>query len=437
MRKRTLPFCCAQALLLCYVQISEKRILLLFCLGLFLLQTAYACIRGYALPVLLFYLPWAPLLRFSPDSISFYTLALLLACCIQTGKNKLSLKSDYVAIALAIAVLSLLAKIIGGYRLTNSYWMFLAMLALFPMLDFENRAYSFFWLTVFFSLGIILAALTAERFSDYPNIAKYITVDVYLSITRRSGYYGDPNFYAAHITAAIAGCFALISNGQTRRRTLALLIATGFLVYCGFLSGSKSFFLTGSLLLLLWVIEICLGKKKIAQKTALLLILLAFLFYIASSALFHDKLDVMLARLSKANTASEFTTGRTDLWKRYLAGIFNSPRLLLLGQGFTNILIAPKASHNTLIQLLYQLGIFGGLLLAAWHWRLCREIVGDPRPSGTKAVCIAMLAFGALLPWMAVDILFFDELFLIPTYVLIGMDELCSDNKLCEEGLDK
>ena len=119
MRKQALLFCCAQVVLLCYAQIHKNRILVFLCLGLFLLHIAYTCIHNYELPVLLFYLPWTALLRFSPDSISFYTLALLMVGCIEIVKNKFQLKNYYVSIALVIAVLSLLAKIISGYRLTN------------------------------------------------------------------------------------------------------------------------------------------------------------------------------------------------------------------------------------------------------------------------------------------------------------------------------
>ena len=421
MRKQALLFCCAQVVLLCYAQIHKNRILVFLCLWLFLLYIAYTCIHNYELPVLLFYLPWTALLRFSPDSISFYTLALLMVGCIEIVKNKFQLKNYYVSIALVIAVLSLLAKIISGYRLTNSYLMFLAMLVLFPMLDFENRGYDFYWLTVSFAIGIIIAALTAERFAGYPNIAQYIKVDSYLSITRRCGFYGDPNFYTAHITAAIAGCLVLVADGQRRARTAVLLVLAAVLVYCGFLSGSKSFFLIWVFLMILWVIEICQTKGKLTRKAALILGLLVFLVYVASSSLFRDKIDVILTRFSWADNASELTTGRTDLWKIYLTAIFDSPRLLLLGQGFTNVLIAPRASHNTLIQLVYQFGIFGGTLLVAWQWGLYREIIGRQRLADVKAIRTAMLAAGAILPWIALDILFFDELFLIPAYVYLSL----------------
>lgn len=426
MKKQTIPFCCLISLLLCYAQISDNRILILLCLVLFLLQIACACIRNCELPVLLFFLPWTALLRFSPDSISFYTLALLMVGCIRTFKNKFSLKNYFVATALAITVLTLLAKIIDGYRLANSYLMFLAMLVMFPMLDFENRTYDFYQLTVFFSVGIIIAALTAEQFAGYPNIAKYIKVDAYLTITRRCGYYGDPNFYTAHITAAIAGCLTQIVSGRKQGTVPVLMVLIGFLVYCGFLSGSKSFFLIAILLMILWVVEICLTRGKLTKKTALILSLLAFLVYIASSSLFRDKIDVIFTRFSWADDTSEFTTGRTDLWEIYLTRIFNSPKLLLLGQGFTDILIAPRASHNTLIQLVYQFGIFGAVLLVAWHWGLYRDIVGYQSLADMRVIRTVMLVVGAILPWMAVDILFFDELFLIPAYVFVGIKELCS-----------
>ena len=35
-----------------------------------------------------------------------------------------------------------------------------------------------------------------------------------------------------------------------------------------------------------------------------------------------------------------------------------------------------------------------------------------------------ILLAGALLPWLAIDILFFDELFLITTYAFIGITEM-------------
>ena len=48
--------------------------------------------------------------------------------------------------------------------------------------------------------------------------------------------------------------------------------------------------------------------------------------------------------------------------------------------------------------------IFGGTLLVAWQWGLYREIIGRQRLADVKAIRTAMLAAGAILPWIALDI---------------------------------
>lgn len=401
-----------------------------------MLLTGIACNRNFELPVLLFFLPWSTLLRLTPVSISCFTLALLMAGFIKLIKNGFILKNYYICIALMLAVITQLSKIISGYRLINSYIMFLAMLVLFPSFDLKNRSYNFYQLTIFFSAGIVLAALTAERFAEYSNIARYIKVDSYLNITRRCGYYGDPNFYSAQITAALAGCLLLTAGDRERVSVPVLLIMSGLLVYCGFLSGSKSFMLIAILLLLLWGIEVLVSHGKITKKVALFISCGIFVAYIGSSALFSDKIDVILTRFSMVDDVSSFTTGRTDLWKLYIMKILSTPKLLLLGQGFTPVIIQPKASHNTIIQLVYQLGIFGALLFIAWMWGLGKEILSPMHLRQAGPLRVLILSAGAFVPWLALDIMFFDELFLIPAFVFIGIKELCFEHKqinLCEK----
>ena len=46
--------------------------------------------------------------------------------------------------------------------------------------------------------------------------------------------------------------------------------------------------------MILWVIEICQTKGKLTRKAALILGLLVFLVYVASSSLFRDKIDGFL-----------------------------------------------------------------------------------------------------------------------------------------------
>lgn len=437
MKNKMLLLCSILSLSLCFAQISGNRMLILLCLGAFLSLICYASAQHYELPVLLFFLPWTALLRLSPDSISFYTLALLLVGVLSVIRNRFYMKSYYVGITLLLVVITLLSKLISGYKPANSYIMFIAMLALYPMVDVEERKYNFGDLNIFFSFGIVIAALTAQQFAGYPNIAKYIVVDSYLTITRRCGFYGDPNFYTAQITAAIAGCMLLISDDRKDRSAVVLFVLLGLLVYCGFMSGSKSFALITVLLVVFWIAEILVMRGKITKKAALLVSLCALAAYVFTSSLFQEQLNVILTRFSWADNAAEFTTGRTELWSYYLTEILNDLKLLLLGQGFTNVMIYSRASHNTVIQLLYQFGILGSVLLIAWFIGYYYEIVGAWRIRNPKMTRIFMILAGTFLPWLAIDILFFDEVFLLSTYAYLGIRELAAEQKevtITEEG---
>ena len=424
MKFKMLFLCSALSVLLCFAQIMNSAPIIMGCLALFLLLTFAACIQNYALPVLLFFLPWTELLKLSPKSFSFYTIALLLVEGVWVLKNRFRFKTYYIGITLLLLLSTLLAKIIAGYTLEKSYLVFLIMIASYPMIEFAERTYTFEHLCMYFSTGIIIAALTAQKFAAYPNIQQYIRVDSYLNITRRCGYYGDPNFYVAQITAALAGCMVLLS--RKKKLSPALMLLVGFLTYCGFLSGSKSFMLLLVALMFLWIMDIMVSRGVTVKKVALLLVLMIFIVCVVQSPIFQSKIQVILTRFSWADNASSFTTGRTEIWKKYITDICNTPRLLFLGQGFTDIINGPKASHNTIIQMVYQFGLFGSVLLIVWMVGLCREIIDGKHLQDGVLGCLAILLMGALLPWMAIDILFFDELFLISTYTLLGVDELCT-----------
>ena len=138
-----------------------------------------------------------------------------------------------------MAISTAIAKIIQENDITYSYLFFFAMLLILPCITKFINSNSFHETTFFFALGIITAALSAQQLVVYHNIAQYITVDSYLTITRLSGYYGDPNFYSAHITACLAGILMLLSREKDRVRQAVLIIVAVLLVYCGMLSASK------------------------------------------------------------------------------------------------------------------------------------------------------------------------------------------------------
>lgn len=180
-------------------------------------------------------------MKFYKGGISFFTVMLLVVCLAALIKNKMSLNMYQIVLTAMIAILTAIAKMVQENDIANSYIFFLAMLFLLPCITKRIDSDSFNETTIFFTLGIITAALSAQQLVVYHNIAQYITVDSYLTITRLSGYYGDPNFYSAHITACLAGILMLLSREKDRVRQAVLIIAAVLLVYCGMLSASKMF----------------------------------------------------------------------------------------------------------------------------------------------------------------------------------------------------
>lgn len=312
-------------------------------------------------------------------------------------------------------------KAIQHNPIGNDYLCFLIMLLLFPcvMRRCEGDV-SFYRITIFFACGIITAALTAQQIATFPNISQFIKVDSYLTVTRLSGFYGDPNFYSAHIAACLAGTQLLLCHEKSRRRQIVLAILALVLLYCGLLSASKSFIIVTACLFLLWV-PILLEKGTFSSHFRLFVGLLCAGIIIASSSAFRALLQIVDDRFAQASNLSELTTGRTDLWRNYIHEFLNNPITLLFGEGYTSINLNNKASHNTLIQVVYQFGLIGMPLLISWVVISLRNLFTQLNAGHVKWKHALLMCVGVVLPWMGIDILQFDEFFLLPVYAVIGI----------------
>lgn len=411
--------CVVISVFLCYGQIRNSKALLAVCLLAFLGFVVLSCSRNAVFAVLLYFLPWSPLLRLDNKSVSFFTLALLAVCLVYCLKDHLSFNTYQSVLAFFLVLLTLAAKLWQGNPIRNNYLFFVCMLFLLPGVVEKSSAVSFKEATLFFTAGVIMAALIAQQTAGLPNISKYINVHSYLSITRRSGFYGDPNFYAAHITACLAGVQLLLSREEKRGNQLALLALMVLLIYCGLLSASKSFVLTTAGLFLVWV-PILLEKGHRASKFRLLLGILCAGIVIVSSSAFEPLFEVIDERFSYAANISQLTTKRTDLWMDYLNEFTHNVPLTLLGQGYTSVTLHGWASHNTIIQSVYQFGLLGAPLLFIWVALMLKRVRQRLKDSRSNWRYTILMLVGVVIPWIALDILFFDEFFLLPVYVVLG-----------------
>lgn len=411
--------CMVISVFLCYGQIRNSKALLAVCLLAFLGFVVLSCGRNAVFAVLLYFLPWSPLLRLDNKSVSFFTIALLAVCLVYCLKDHLSFNTYQSVLAFFLVLLTLAAKLWQGNPIRNNYLFFVCMLFLLPSVVEKSNAVSFKEATLFFAAGVVMAALIAQQTAGFPNISKYINVQSYLSITRRSGFYGDPNFYAAHITACLAGVQLLLSREEKRVHQLALLALMVLLIYCGLLSASKSFVLITAGLFLAWV-PILLEKGHRTSKFRLLLGIMCAGAVIVSSSAFEPLFEVIDERFSYAANISQLTTKRTDLWMDYLNEFAHNVSLTLLGHGYTSVTLHGWASHNTIIQSVYQFGLLGAPLLFIWVALTLKRVRQGLKDSRSNWRYTLLMLVGVVIPWIALDILFFDEFFLLPVYVVLG-----------------
>lgn len=414
--------CLLACLLLVLAQTVGNGFLLLLVLIGCLLLAALACRQGLAIPVLLFFLPWSPLMKLAPGRISFYTIGLLICCALALAQDGMRLTVRQVVLAASLMALTLTAKILQTGSITNDYLMFVFMLLLFPCVARScPRATSFRCATMFFAGGIFSAAILARLVAHYPNISRYIIVESYLTVTRLSGFYGDPNFYSAHVTACLAGVLVLLSCETEKRRQILLAAVSVALLYCGLLSASKTFVLTVACLFLFWFPILLERGNYGSARTRLLFGVLCAVAFVLVSPAFRQVLQIIGARFTEGEGLAGLTTNRTTLWLQYLTAFVHDIPLTLFGAGYTSVNLFRKASHNTLIQAVYQFGILGIPLLLVWMWNMLADMFpeSDKPLAGWKYT--VLLCVGSFLPWMALDILQYDEFFLLPVYVLLGV----------------
>lgn len=405
------------------MQVLNSSIGLIVFLSAFGGLAVFSAMKDMAVPVLLFFLPWSPLLKLQPGMISVYSIALITVMIVYVFRNSKSFSFGHVIPAALLFVQTIIIKTLKDDPIDNGYVLFFACLILFPIIASEkDKEYDFYTLVMFFSVGIIGAALSAQQLMVFPTISRYITVHEYSSLTRLSGFYGDPNFYSAHIAAAISCVLVLLLNEVKLSRKIILYISLIVLFYAGFLSVSKSFTLIIICVALLWIVEVLFRRGKISGKLMMLLALAIGGVFVLSSVLFTDLIDMILDRFLGGNdTLSDFTTGRTELWISYLRAFEDNPWMMVFGEGFTEKLINGRGSHNVLIQSIYQFGIVGTVFLTVWVLSYFKSLLRSARLYSNNIVQTLVLATGTFGPWLGIDPIMFDEFFLLPFLASIGI----------------
>ncbi len=370
------------------------------------------------IPLILFFLPWSPLLKLAPGSIAFSSIATLIVGVKLCKNNILKIPKLSLIASIAILVVTVFSKLFNGYVFSSDYLMFFMMIVIFPCLVHDLReSTNFEFCTVCFAVGIISATLVSLLFINSSNIAVYIeSFQFYNSTTvRLCGFYGDPNFFAAQIVSAI-GCLLLIIRNNKHKSPIFVIMLV-LLVCCGLLSVSKSFIIATALVFILFLVALFVNQDlRLIKMMACCVILVALIF---ATNIFSSQIDMLISRLTFTGDMSSFTTGRTDLWLSYISFFIHNPLDFLVGQGYTSVFNGvPKGSHNTLLQVIYQFGIVGSLFLILWIFSFKNSY------KGVKKMDLALLLFALFFTWFGVDMMYFDDFFITIVLLSVATDYL-------------
>lgn len=412
------------AIWLLVAQVIGNTILLVPCLVCFVALVGWATINKMVIPVLMFFLSWAPLIKITPGTTSVYTIALLLALMISVVLSGRNTNAIHIIPSLLLMAMVLFVKLVNNSSINNDFIVFFVFLFALPFLSGENgEKYGFYELTVFFSVGIVLAALSAQQLNIFPTISRFIEVITLHNEIRLSGYYGDPNFYSAHITAAMSGVMILILKEKQLKKRFILLSILVLLAYSGFIAVSKSFALVTVCILIFWIMQLLFQKEKFSAKVMLILTIIIGVLFVLFSTVFSELLDMMLNRFFTSGASiSAFTTGRSEIWRNYIDKLSDNVLLLIFGIGCSNeVLVNARAAHNSLIQCVYQLGISGTATIFTWFVCFSSTMLGQKKIKISHLMQTAILIVGSIGPWFALDMMFFDEFFLVPFFVMVGI----------------
>lgn len=377
--------------------------------------------KGEFLPLMLFYLPWSPVLKTNPHTFTFFSLVVpvvFLVIFFEGVKKKWKYKMQYIMLPLFFSAYTLSVKLLNSLSIHFSYLFFIMMLFFIPIyVGNYKKDIHFERCTLFLTTGILSACIAAEILMKYPHMLLYI--DVYnweqIGLVRLSGFYGDPNYYSAQILVAIAAL--LIILGKTTKKVLIALQITSIiaLLYFGMLSVSKMFILCTAGLVVLWIFNLMIEKRMVTYKLGITAAVVTIVGIVTVSNLFSDKINLYLLRFGQVTDISSLTTGRSKLMGVYLNYLFSNIDKFFFGIGLSQdqitILLNTNNAHNTVIQIIYQIGISGSLLLLWWWKDIYQELTDKTRMEFSEYIYFFIMTFSVLLPWLSLDILYFDEFF--------------------------
>lgn len=249
----------------------------------------------------------------------------------------------------------------------------------FHTFDGKTKKGFFIIVTLFYTISVVLMSVLSMVFINISSIISSREVYFYFNetiINRFCGMVADPNYYTQMILVSFTLCIDVLFFEKIKISKIikyALFFSSTLILYFGTLTYSKSYFIIISVIAfmsILYYVKNNNFKRKIQYilPIAIVLLFLMCQFFVTY---------IIPSIMQRVTTTVDFTTGRLDIWNSYFELACNDPWILLIGAGIenarnlvTSYLGRPEAAHNVYIELLFDCGILGCILLYLVNKRL-------------------------------------------------------------------
>lgn len=272
-------------------------------------------------------------------------------------------KLGYPLIAVSMLVSFLLFRIEGAY---TDYIFISCNLILMFLLVYRCSADDAVKISRNFIIGILIASVYGYIFRGNPAITSFIAEDSiashdYANVYRFRAIYLDSNYYSGSLILAMALTVELyIVKRLSQSGAMIILFMLSFF---GIATYSRTFFVM-FLCLIVLLVYLLFKHRKYFPLTMLLIVISLVVIFVLNGKI--NTFDVILSRIFTSKSLSKLTSGRSELFKKYLDYIIHSPRTFLVGDGLGAPLYGNLGTHNLYLETFYYIGISGAVLFFSY-----------------------------------------------------------------------
>lgn len=299
------------------------------------------------------------------SEISLYTLLLLLFVVKEAINGRFKIKFLVALGIFAVFIISI-QLISGPINVSRNIKFFEFFFYVYIVVDACLNSDSDFQcekILIAVIFGVIVSSLFRFLDSAVFPISRFVdekisTYDSTNEFIRFSGLLSDPNYYAVSVHLAIVS--TLFLGYKKIFSYIFMVFISLILAFLAILTGSKSAML---MLVFPFVLLIYLNIKQKKRKLNILLLTGSIIGLVLIFSGQIKLFNYFISRFSSGDFSLDaLTTGRTAIWRDYIAYFKKYPVELFFGSGVSAFPVEESVAHNTYIDILFYLGIIPGTL---------------------------------------------------------------------------